>query len=363
MNFTESDSMMVGGPLKKRSSDFAQRLFVEWKNLCLPVKDERILIAASGGADSTALVFAFAELIEKSCFALSPVIAHLDHGLREEAGARDAEWVAALAAQLGFDIVLKKVTIGRRATIEKDNLEQSARRARYEFLSEAATKCRARFVLTGHTMNDQAETVLLRLLRGSGAEGLSGIAPVRALFSASEGVQLARPLVRWARRSETENYCAARGVVCRFDEMNEDERFARVRVRRKLLPLLESFNPRAVEAIARAADLLRDDAATLRVAAARLLDEASEDQQIESSRVPMLRIDVLRAAPFALRRRALRQWIASGQGDLRRLELTHLLAVEKLLAGERGGRKALLPGGSFVERHRRWLRLHAAPRA
>src|SRR5207302_519582 len=109
-------------------------------------------------------------------------------------------------------------------------------------------------VLTGHTLDDQAETVLMRLLRGSGAEGLGGIEAQRALVEGDE-VLLARPLVGWARRVQTVEYCRERHVEFRVDEMNVDERFARVRVRQELLPLMESFNPRVVEALARTAEL------------------------------------------------------------------------------------------------------------
>jgi tRNA(Ile)-lysidine synthase len=252
-----------------------------------------------------------------------------------------------------------------------DNLEQAARRARYEFLAGAALKWQARVVLTGHTMDDQAETVLLRLMRGSGAQGLSGIEPVRALDQKS-GVLLVRPLLRWARRASTEEYCRERGAEVRVDAMNLDERYARVRVRRKLLPLMASFNGRVVEAISRSAELLRDETEALGPVALRLLDEASASVAQEdeagapgademgcerASDSSPLRVDVLRDAPKGLRRRALRLWIERGRGDTRRLELVHLLAVEALLEGARGGRVAELPGGMMVLRKRGWLYL------
>ena len=205
-------------------------------------------------------------------------------------------------------------------------------------------------------MDDQAETVLLRLVRGSGAEGLGGMEAVRVL-DVESGVKLARPLLRWARRAETEEFCRGRGVVVRRDAMNEDESFARVRVRRRVLPLLLTFNPRAVEALARAAELLREDAETLNAAAHQLL-EAACGREEGAGGVAALDVKTLLSAPQALRRRALRLWLARGRGDLRRLELAHLQGVEKLLEGERGGRVAELPGGSFVERRRGHLTFH-----
>jgi tRNA(Ile)-lysidine synthase len=292
--------------------------------------------------------------------ALQLIVAHVDHGLRGLASEADARWVEALANELGLTYELGRAAVKERAT--RDNLEQVARRARYEFLAEAATKYEARFVLTAHTLDDQAETVLLRLLRGSGAEGLGGIEPVRELV-AGKGVLLVRPLVGWARRAETEKYCRERKMEFRLDEMNEDERFARVRVRRELLPLMKTFNPRVVESLARTAELLRDDAAVLNAAAEELLQAASEEEVVteseqRSSILPALSVDILQRAQRAVRRRAVRLWLERGRGDLRRLELVHLSDVEKLLEGERGGRVALLPGGGFVERRRGRLRFH-----
>jgi tRNA(Ile)-lysidine synthase len=231
-------------------------------------------------------------------------------------------------------------------------------------------------VLAGHTLDDQAETVLLRLLRGSGAAGLAAIRPERPL-DAEGVVVLRRPLVSWARRAETENFCRALGVEFRADEMNEDESFARVRLRRRVVPLLETFNPRAVEAVARAADLLHEDSQALEALAAELLEAASERPEDEgkvegedkvsaradeedgaAASVPEeslarpLRVELLARARPALRRRALRLWLERGRGDLRRVALAHVKAVERLLEGERGGRVAELPGGARVERRR-----------
>lgn len=322
-------------------------------------------MGVSGGADSTALLLALEELSRAGRLELSVTAAHLDHGLRDERGAEDARWVEALARAQGFEVVVGKAAVGEQARGARDNLEQAARHARYEFLAAVARDRRAGAVIVAHTLDDQAETVLLRLLRGSGAEGLCGMRAERALEEGGE-VVLRRPLLSWARRADTEDFCRERGVEFRSDEMNEDERFARVRVRQRLLPLLESFNPRAVEALARAAELLREDAATLELLASELLERAREERGAAGGEAPTafekhraawpLRVEVLNAAPSALRRRALRQWIGRGRGGLRRLARAHLLGVEKLLEGARGGRVAELPGGCRVERRRGLLR-------
>jgi len=348
--------------IKPRLSTFARRLLAEWVRLGLPVADESIVVAVSGGADSSALLLALEELTRRKKLKLKLTVAHLDHGLRKESR-KDAEWVAQLAKSLGgdIDVAIGKANLKRnRKTIgdqPETNLEQAARTARYEFLSKVASKRRSTVVLTAHTLDDQAETILMRLLRGSAAEGLSSILPVRSLAADSD-IRLIRPLVSWARRNETENFCRLGKIDFRVDEMNEDDRFMRVRVRKELLPLMKSFNSRIVEALNRTAALLGEDAEALAEAAGRLLGVASqESRNVSETKVPSLNVDVLLKAPAALRRRALREWILSARGDLRRIERVHLLAVEGLLTGERGGRVTELPGGMNVTRRRGMLQL------
>src|SRR5262249_34323491 len=150
--------------------------------------------------------------------------------------------------------------------------------------------------------------------------------------------KLVRPLLR-ARRSETETYCRLRKTEFLTDEMNADQKFARVKVRQQLLPLMQSFNHKIVEAISRTASQLREDAAVLLNDSDALLRRAAVlDHGDDETQMPVLDVKVLAAAAPALRRRALRQWIAEARGNTRRLEMVHLLAVEHLLEGTAGGR-------------------------
>ena len=331
-----------------RLTAFARSLRKEWRRLGLPAAKARVVVAVSGGSDSVALLFALSELINSKKLKIKLLVAHLDHGLRKDSKA-DARWVKTLAKRLGHESLARRVDVKALATGSGDNLEQAARRARYKFLAQVAKEKRAVVVLTAHTMDDQAETVMLNLLRGSGMDGLSGMVPARRMGEGSE-IILARPLLGWARRRDTESYCGSRAVEFLTDEMNSDEKFTRVRVRRQLLPQMESFNPKIVEGLVRTAELLREDFSALDQAASRLLELAIEDGA--GSR---LRIDLLALAPTALRRRALRQWIEQGRGDLKRIERVHVLAVESLLFGDRGGRVIELPGGPKVLRRQEWL--------
>ncbi len=324
-----------------------------------------MVVAVSGGADSTALLLGLDDLVTTKKIDLRIIVAHLDHGLRKESAA-DARWVKAMSSSLRC----KPLIVSAKANLKKSkaagegptgNLEQAARKARYEFLEKTAKKNKARLILTAHTLDDQAETILMRLVRGSSAEGLSGILTVRPLAANSE-IQLIRPLVSWAHRADTEEYCDRNAVVFRNDKMNHDEAFSRVKIRKQLLPLLKTFNPRVVEALSRTAALLTEDAEALAAAANSVLASAAArngrgyDDEDETNR-GSLSVKILMQAPSAVRRRALREWILCARGDLRRVEMVHLLAVEALLSGDRGGRVAELPGGMKVVRKRGWLEL------
>lgn len=335
-----------------RVNQFARMLLAEWRRLKLPMSDETVVVAVSGGADSTALLLALAELKNYNKLYTSVCVAHFDHRLRKSSS-KDAKWVADLSAKLGF-----KSVIGRAKVLESDdNLEQAAREARYAFLERTAKRVSANYVLTAHTMDDQAETVLLRLMRGSASLGLGGMEALRPLAKNSS-IKLVRPLL-WARRAETEAYCRLRKIQFLSDEMNDDLSFARVKVRKQLLPLMQSFNNRIVEAISRTATQLREDGAVLVNNSDALLQRAAvsneESEESGETKVPVLDVKVLANAPPALRRRALRQWLSNARGGTRRLEMVHLLAVEKLLDGNGSGRVAELPGGGKVRRRRNRL--------
>jgi tRNA(Ile)-lysidine synthase len=337
-----------------RVNQFPRLVLVEWRKLKLPLAAETVIVAVSGGADSTALLLALHELKAAGKLSVNICVAHLDHKLRKTS-AKDARWVAELSAKLGYECVVGRAKVAELARANNDNLEQAARRARYAFIERTAKRKSAQYVLTAHTMDDQAETVLLRLMRGSAGAGLGGMDAVRPL-GAKSSIKLVRPLL-WARRADTENYCRLRKTAFLVDEMNNDAGFSRVRVRQQLLPLMQSFNKRIVEAISRTAAQLREDRAVLASDSDELLERASSPTvgDEDESAAAALNVKLLAGEPPALRRRALREWISKARGGTRRLEMVHLLAVEKLLEGDAGGRTVELPGGGRVKRSRNRL--------
>ncbi|MDQ4122636.1 MAG: tRNA lysidine(34) synthetase TilS [Acidobacteriota bacterium] len=336
-------------------SGFARRLRREWRVLDLPTEKQRAVLAVSGGADSAALLTAWAELKTAGKLDLNFVVAHFNHCLRGTESDNDAEFVEKLAARFDFEFVGGSWDRKFEIADLKENLEQAARKARYQFLFETAEKTDAFLVLTGHTLNDQAETFLLRLIRGSGLEGLGAMRPAQILDfgfcildleeqskiqNPESRIQLVRPLLSWATREMTEEYCRARNVDFRVDSMNKDESFSRVRVRREVLPLLKTFNPKIIEQLAQTARLLSEDAEELNSAAKKLLETAVKDSGLDAK--------VLKETSAAQRRRVIRQWLETERGSLKKLEAKHLIAIDNLLMCGEGSSFVELPGGGIV---------------
>jgi tRNA(Ile)-lysidine synthase len=222
----------------------------------------RVLVALSGGADSTALACLLVELASRRGFRVVAA-AHFNHGLRT-ASVEDESFCRALAAQLGIGWVGGAGDVRSLAAHEGVSLEDAGRRLRYDFLHRAAGECEATHVAVGHTLDDQAETVLLQMIRGAGPRGLGGMAPSRRLQPTSGiDVRLVRPLLE-VRHQEVVAWLAARGQAFREDESNRDLRFVRNRVRHEVIPLLRARLSPGVEAVlARNAEIAASDAAYL----------------------------------------------------------------------------------------------------
>jgi tRNA(Ile)-lysidine synthase len=297
-----------------------------------------VVAAVSGGADSMAMLYALAGLGRRDL-----VVAHFDHRLRGEASREDARFVEAEAARLGLAFALGSAEVGEEAARRGANLEATARDLRYAFLEETAVARGAGWVATGHTATDQAETVLMRLARGAGPDGLAGVAAVRAL--GDRGVRLARPLLD-ATREETVAWCRERGIDYRVDATNLDTALARIRAREELLPGLERLSPGATTNLARAAALAADDRAYFAARVAELF--AAWDAGPEGP-VALPAAEVA-ALPAALRRRALREAVRRARGDLARVTFEHVEALERLLEPGAAGRRAELPRGVRARR-------------
>ncbi len=294
---------------------------------------DRVLVALSAGPDSTALLAALAALRDAGELAALTAL-HVDHGLRPGVD-DDAACAAAACARLGVALRRTAVKVG------PGNLQSAARRARYAALRAEAARTAATRIATGHTRTDQAETLLLRLLRGAGSRGLAGIPPRRGA--------VIRPLIDRSREDGLA-YLAELGLPWREDPTNASPRFARNRIRHELWPAIRALAPAAERALARTADLLRDDDRAL---AARARRRAGAAASVE--------VAALRRERVAVRRRVVRRLWRNATGSGRALEASHVEAVLALLERGRPGASAL-PGGRVARcRYGRLEILRPAP--
>ena len=298
-----------------------------------PLAGHRVVLGLSGGADSVALLDALVSLAGRHRFRV--VAAHLDHGLRPESG-EDVAFCRRLCERLGVPLHTAEADVSARARRERGGLEQAARRERYRFLRRVREETGAAMIVVAHNRDDQAETLLMRLLRGAGATGLGGMRPRVG--------RVVRPLLG-VSREEVLAHLHDRGLGWREDPTNTDLRYLRNRIRHELLPYLEArFNPALREGLARTAGLLADEAVHLRGEADALLERIARS---EGASV-VLDSSALAAAPPPIARVAVRQALRR-TGGLARVRAIH---VERILALARSedpvGRRLPLPGGREV---------------
>ena len=287
----------------------------------------RVLVALSGGPDSVALALLLKALDAAGELTLVG-IGHVNHGLRDEAAA-DAAFCAELARELGAPFEVRDVDVRARAGRDHSSIEAAAHVERYQALTDTAERFGAERVALGHTLDDQAETVLLRLLRGAGTQGRAGMYPRRGLFI--------RPLLEM-RRASLRAFLEAGGHPFRIDASNADRRIPRNRVRAELLPLLErEFNPRVVEVLGDEADLAREEWRWLRASADALIEAGSLQQDAEWH----LDGDAFARAPVAVARAALHRLLRRASSG-RPIALHHVTAALELCQNDAGA--ADLPG-------------------
>ncbi|MBM3940755.1 MAG: tRNA lysidine(34) synthetase TilS [SAR202 cluster bacterium] len=313
-----------------------------------------IVLAVSGGADSLALLAAFGALAPKRRPPL--VVAHFSHGLRPAAAEREARIVARAAA--AFDAPFMRGH-AKAAGVRQAEAEAPARAARYAFLAEVARAHDAVGVATGHTLDDQAETVLLRLARGSGLRGAAAMRPWSTIDTPAGPVTILRSLLGLSR-ADTEAVCAEAGLRFARDPTNRSVRFARNRIRHRVLPELSRVNPRAAEALARFAEDAREDDALLRdLAMARVapFEERTDGAVSWRDRARLRSID------RPLLARALESAWAHVRGRGATLTHAQVEAMRRLIASSEGG-TLRLPGGMRFAAERDTCRLgreRAAP--
>lgn len=297
---------------------------------------DRVLLAVSGGADSMALMHAMAALRER--LGISLQVAHVNHMIRGAEADADEEFVMRAAAELGLEAHSRRVDVPALARARGMTVEEAGRQARYEAFEEIAREHGMGVVALAHNANDNAETVLMRIIRGTGVKGLAGIPPTRVTAS---GLRIVRPLINVERRV-IEEYCGAKGIAFRTDSTNVDTAYTRNRVRNELIPLLErEYNPAVSRALVRLARNASVDEDFLAGKVCELLKEYSgeSDGRVRLSRQAMA------AAHDALLSRAL-MWaygqVAGSEHDTYQAVLGNLVS---LVRNGKTGDSLHLPGG------------------
>jgi tRNA(Ile)-lysidine synthase len=295
---------------------------------------DHVVVAVSGGADSTAMLLCLRKLAPRLHISLT--VAHLNHGIRGSEADADEDFVRQLSAALSLPFVSESVDLKRQAAEARENLEELARRRRYDFLRTVASRVNAQKIAVGHTLNDQAETALFRFIRGSGIEGLSAIHPV------VDGL-IIRPMLECSR-DQISKYLKNKEISFREDSTNQELRHARNRIRRELIPYLEkSFNPKLIRTLAREAALARETWA--------LLKSQAEDN-FKALFHPVdngisLEINGLLHLHQAMQRLVLRHALKQFTRSLRGIASSHVEGLLALCSPGHSGCRIQMPGGSI----------------
>ena len=327
-------------------------------------RKELVVVGVSGGADSVCLLHLLAKWRRRLGTRLH--IAHLNHQIRGVESQADAEYVSNLAGSLGIPITIDRQDVAAYRTERKCSLEEAARELRYAFFARVARKVGAHRIAIGHTRDDQVETILMHILRGTGIAGLCGLAPCSPMVYDSQGMSLhasplalrASPLSLRAKRSnllairpllditreETTSYCQEHQLDPRIDSSNRSLSFFRNRLRLQLLPLLRQYNPSVDKALLRLADIAKEDNAFIEQQSSGLWDEVARQ---ENNAIYLNRKQIA-SLPIALQRQLLRAAVTKLAGDTRDIQASHIDAARSLL-NKPAGKRISLPHGFICQ--------------
>ncbi len=315
------------------------------QRLSLLKKGDKVLVAVSGGPDSVCLLLALYSLGKE--LGVKVLCAHLNHQLRGAESNKDEAYVIKLSDKLNIPILVESRDVEVFAKKNKFSIEQAARELRYDFLLGAAKEVGANKIATGHTRDDQAETVLMRLLRGAGLKGLRAIPPVRKL---SSNVHIIRPLIDVSKKEIT-SFLRRRNIKSRLDSTNKKDIFLRNKIRHNLIPYLEKhYSLKIKDILARTANNLDGDYSYLMKQQRRIFKKISS---VKNNKNVTLPIKDLRTLDIALKRGVIRLAIEAVKGDLKNIDYRHWNEIEDLILKRKAKSEVHLPGGINVVKKER----------
>ena len=304
------------------------------------MRGKTLLVAVSGGGDSLALLYALHQA--QAEFDLRLCGAHLNHTLRGDESDADAAFVADAFRRLDIPYTLQRADVAAYRRAHRLSLEDAARRVRYAFLADAAARHAAHAVAVAHTADDQAETLLMNIIRGSGLDGLRGMQPLDRLALDAANLMLFRPLLTISR-AQTYAYCAALGLQPRQDASNLSLEHTRNRIRLELMPMLERFNPAARDALLRLARNAAEDADYIRAQTNAVWQDVAHQSET-SEGVIALNTQAFVGQHPAVQSRILRRAVQAVKGSADGITRRHILDMRRLIAGP-AGRTLHLPDG------------------
>ncbi len=317
-----------------------------------------VLVGVSGGPDSMALLYLLLDIRKE--YGVTLKIAHLNHGFRQEA-AQEAEFVTNIASSSGLEAVLKKIDVPAIKEREGLSAQETARDVRYAFFEETARKTGSNKVALAHTADDQAETVLMRLLRGAGPLGLSGIPPVRDMSGVpgteitGQQVTIIRPLIDCSRK-EIEGYISGKNIPFVTDSSNLKMDYLRNRVRMELIPFLEGYNPNIKDTMVRTAELAGMDNQFLDMEAEKafaICQKGTAPGFVPASAEITLAFKTLKSLHPAISARVIRKTISAVKGDLKRISFQHISNILSLIDSGEGRWSLHLPDITVSREHDR----------
>jgi tRNA(Ile)-lysidine synthase len=321
-----------------------QRILRFIKEKRLVTAGQKLVVAVSGGPDSVCMLYILAKLHRELGTELH--VAHLNHRLRGTSSDADARYVAALSNQLGITSTVASRDVAAYQKKHKISLEEAAREVRYSFLADVASSAGAERIAVGHTSDDQVETILMHLIRGSGTRGLRGLRPVSRWQTGQRSLTVIRPLLEMSRE-ETAAYCRQHRLNPRTDASNATLVPFRNRIRHELLPCLRDYNPRITEALLRTARIAGDDLDYIDAEAARRGKRVARKQK----GTIVLDKEGFNALHPSLKRHLLRTSIESLLGNIKDIEAVHIEEIMGIL-GKPSGKKKILSGGlTFIIEH------------
>ncbi len=308
-------------------SAFLKRVKDTIKHYQMFAKGDKVLVAVSGGADSVSLLKALLGI--QKTLGITVVAANLDHQLRGRESRADSKFVKNIAGDLGVPCVMGRVNV-KKTGVKGTSIEEKAREKRYEFLFKTAKNNKCNVIATGHTMDDQAETVMMKVIHGSSTQGIAGIPPVRE----EKEIRIVRPLIR-VSRNEIIGFLKKSDVTYVEDSSNFDMRFLRNRIRHEILPYLKKINPKIERTLVNLSDTVRED-----------LDLINLIKNNGNVNKGMTEIDIkdILLQPGTIRKSIFKELFRNAGGNIKKLTYRHWMDMDNFLRISENKKSLDLPG-------------------